>query len=141
MILATAEFIRRFLLHVLLMERLALFIPDRGVLNLLGQYMNRTSERGGWFFEHERGISPGCSLSPLLMAAFFLHELDERMESTGLFSVRFMDDILVLFLAPSRWKLRRAMKAVNEVLGTLRLEKHSDKTSIGCIERGFDFLG
>ncbi len=33
------------------------------------------------------------------------------------------------------------MKAVNAVLGALRLEKHPDKTFIGKIERGFDFLG
>ncbi len=33
------------------------------------------------------------------------------------------------------------MKAVNAVLGSLRLEKHPDKTFIGKIERGFDFLG
>ena len=32
------------------------------------------------------------------------------------------------------------MKAVNEVLGALRLEKHPDKTFIGKIEKGFDFL-
>ncbi len=57
---------------------------------------------------------------------------------TGLFYVRFMDDILVL--APTRWKLRRAVKAVNAVLDALRLEKHPDKTVIGRIERGFDFL-
>ncbi|MCH8921469.1 MAG: hypothetical protein IIA23_12320 [Chloroflexi bacterium] len=71
--------------------------------------------------------------------AFFLNALDERMEKSGLFYVRFMDDILVL--APTRWKLRRAVKAVNEVLGSLRMEKHPDKTFIGRIERGFDFLG
>ncbi len=44
-------------------------------------------------------------------------------------------------LAPTRWKLRRAVKAVNEVLSSLGLEKHPDKTFIGRIERGFDFLG
>ena len=33
------------------------------------------------------------------------------------------------------------MKAVNAVLGSLRLEKHPDKTLIGKMERGFDFLG
>jgi hypothetical protein len=48
--------------------------------------------------------------------------------------IRFMDDILVL--APTRWKLRRAVRLVNEILGALRLEKHPDKTVIG-----FDFLG
>jgi len=30
---------------------------------------------------------------------------------------------------------------IEEVLGKLRLEKHPDKTFIGRIERGFDFLG
>ncbi len=53
--------------------------------------------------------------------------------------MRFMDDVLVL--SPSRWKLRRAVRAVNRVLGALRLEKHPDKTFIGRIESGFDFLG
>ena len=124
--------------HIALMDRLARHIDDRAILNLLGQYMRRTAERGGCFHDHERGISLGCPLSPL-MAAYFLHELDERMERTRLFYVRFMDDILVL--APTRWTLRRAVKAVNEVLGSLRLEKHPDKTFIGRIERGFDFLG
>ncbi len=40
-----------------------------------------------------------------------------------------------------RWKLRKAVKAVNQALGSLNLEKHPDKTFIGRIERGFDFLG
>ena len=48
------------------------------------------------------------------------------MERSGLFYVRFMDDILVL--APTRWRLRKAVKAVNEVLGSLWLLKHPDKT-------------
>ena len=35
----------------------------------------------------------------------------------------------------------KAVKRVNEMLGCLRLEKHPDKTFIGRIEQGFDFLG
>jgi hypothetical protein len=52
---------------------MALFIPDRGVLSLLGQYMKRTSERGGWFHDHDHdhGISLGCPLSPLMAAFYF----------------------------------------------------------------------
>jgi hypothetical protein len=30
---------------------------------------------------------------------------------------------------------------LNETLDELRLEKHPDKTAIGRIEKGFDFLG
>ncbi len=62
-----------------------------------------------------------------------------RMAKTGLFYVRFMDDIVVL--APTRWKLRKAVKAVYETLDALRLEKHPGKTFIGRVEKGFDFLG
>jgi hypothetical protein len=124
--------------HHLLLDRLAFWIRDRFILNLLYQYMNRTAERGGSFWECDKGISLGCPLSPLI-GAFFLDELDRRMTQTGLFYVRFMDDILVL--APTRWKLRRAVVVVNQVLGSLRLEEHPDKTFIGRTERGFDFLG
>ena len=61
------------------------------------------------------------------------------MEKFGLFYVRFMDDMLVL--SPTRWKLKRAVKRLNEVFNDLKLEKHPDKTFIGRIEKGFDFLG
>jgi hypothetical protein len=124
--------------HVLLMERLARHVHDRTILNLCGQYMKRTAEQAGWFWDHDRGISLGCPLSPLI-GAFFLADLDACMERTGLFYVRFMDDILVL--APTHARLRTTVRAVNESLSTLRLEKHPDKTFIGKIQRGFDFLG
>ncbi|MFT5444320.1 MAG: hypothetical protein ACI8W3_003375 [Myxococcota bacterium] len=50
-----------------------------------------------------------------------------------------MDDVIVL--APTRHKLRRAVKVVNETFDELGLVKHPDKTFIGRVERGFDFLG
>lgn len=50
-----------------------------------------------------------------------------------------MDDILIL--AHSRWKLKEAVRVLNQTLKELKLEKHPDKTLIGRIERGFDFLG
>ena len=50
-----------------------------------------------------------------------------------------MDHILVL--APTRWKLRQAVRVVNQALDALELEKAPDKTFIGRIEKGCDFLG
>ena len=105
---------------------------------MLWHYMRRCAERGGLFYDIERGISLGCPLSPL-MGALFLQTLDKRMEQLGLFYLRYMDDIIVL--APSRWKLRQAVRVVNQTLSGLRLEKHPEKTFIGKIEKGFDFLG
>src|SRR5271167_4541547 len=73
------------------------------------------------------------------MGAFYLKLLDERMELTGLPYARFMDDWVIL--APTRWKLRAAIRLVNETLAELKVEQHPDKTFIGRISRGFDFLG
>ncbi len=50
-----------------------------------------------------------------------------------------MDDWVVL--APTRWKLRAAIRAVNAVMANLLVTQHPDKTMIGRIARGFDFLG
>jgi RNA-directed DNA polymerase len=124
--------------HHLLLDRLAAHVPDRAVMNLLSQYMRRTICDGGNFIDIERGISLGCPLSPL-MAAFFLHELDTQFEQIDVFYVRFMDDILIL--APSRCKLRRAVRTVQSTLEGLRLLTHPDKTFVGRITKGFDFLG
>ena len=124
--------------HDLLLDRLETYVQDRGVVALIAQYLKRTSERGGLFYDFERGISRGSPLSPII-GAFFLAELDAALARTGLLFVRYMDDVIVL--APTRWKLRRAVKLVNEVLTGLRLEKATEKTFIGRVERGFDFLG
>jgi len=128
--------------HLMLLDQLAVHIRDRRLLNLLGQYLRRTSERGGSFWDFEKGISLGCPLSPL-MGAFYLHQLDTVMERAmsrgGLFYVRYMDDILVL--SRTRWALRRAVRVVNGFFRELDLSQHPDKTFIGRIDRGFDFLG
>lgn len=50
-----------------------------------------------------------------------------------------MDDIIVL--AKTHRHLRIAVRTTNHTLAELKLEKHPDKTFIGLIERGFDFLG
>ncbi|NEQ84887.1 MAG: hypothetical protein F6K26_33495 [Moorea sp. SIO2I5] len=50
-----------------------------------------------------------------------------------------MDDWVIL--APTRWKLRKAIKATNEVMTELKVIKHPEKTFIGRIASGFDFLG
>jgi RNA-directed DNA polymerase len=72
-----------------------------------------------------QGISLGCPLSPLI-AALYLKSLDQRLEATGLFCAPFMDDWVVL--APSRWKLRRAARIMQQTLAESKLRTHPDKT-------------
>ena len=112
---------------------LATSLPD-----LLWNYIYRTVYDGGYYKDICHGICRGCPLSPLI-GTLYLKQLDDRMARTGLFYVRFMDDIVLM--APTRWKLRAAIKTVNQTLGELKLERHPEKTFIGRISRGFDFLG
>ena len=50
-----------------------------------------------------------------------------------------MDDVRIL--ASTRWKLKRAIRVLNETFNELKLEKHPNKTAMGITEKGFDFLG
>ncbi|WP_166482665.1 reverse transcriptase domain-containing protein [Scytonema sp. UIC 10036] len=93
---------------------------------------------GGGYTDIEQGISLGCPLSPLI-GALYNKLLDDKMAAMGCFYVCYMDDWVVL--APTRWALRRAIKVTNQELAGLKLEMHPDKTFIGQVARGFDFLG
>ncbi|MGD1912116.1 MAG: reverse transcriptase domain-containing protein [Rivularia sp. (in: cyanobacteria)] len=124
--------------HHILMEIVGRYVNDEYVLALLWRYLRRYVSNGGKFFDVTQGISLGCPLSPL-MGALFLKPLDDRMAQLGCFYARFMDDWVIL--APTRWKLRKAIKAVNQEMNNLGVVKHPDKTFIGRITQGFDFLG
>ena len=124
--------------HHVLMEQLRCYIDDSRVIILIWDYLNRTVQFGGLYRDIKRGISLGCPLSPLI-GALYLKLMDDRMEKTGLFYVRFMDDWIVL--SPNRWKLKKAIQIVNQTLNELKVEKHPDKTFIGRLAKGFDFLG
>ena len=46
-----------------------------------------------------------------------------------------------MVLAPTRWKLRKAVRAIRELVAGLELELAPNKTFVGRISKGFDFLG
>ena len=104
------------------------------MMNLLSQYLKRSIESGGVFRDITRGISSGCPLSPII-SSFYLYELDKEMEGKPVYYRRYMDDIIVL--SPSRWKLRKAIKTVNQHFEKRKLKQHPDKTDIGRIKNGF----
>ena len=89
--------------HDILFTQLEELIADPRVLELLQGYIRRTIYDRGRYEDVTQGISLGCPVSPLI-GALYLKPLDERMQGTGLFYARFMDDWVVL--APTRWKLR-----------------------------------
>jgi RNA-directed DNA polymerase len=52
---------------------------------------------------------------------------------------RYMDDIIVLAKTP--WHLRKAVRTANQHFNQLKVAQAQDKTFIGKISRGWDFLG
>ena len=47
----------------------------------------------------------------------------------------------VIVLAKTRWHLRKAVRTVNQHSNQLKVAQAPDKTFIGRIEKGLDFLG
>jgi RNA-directed DNA polymerase len=85
------------------------------------------------------GMVAGGSISPLL-GAVYLTPLDRAMERRhDIRYQRYMDDYLIF--APTRHKLKAALRCMYRVLEQLKLTVHPDKRYIGKTHRGFDFLG
>jgi RNA-directed DNA polymerase len=122
-----------------LLDLLAKQVDCPIMLNILAQFLNYSVENGGNFHTPKKGIPRGCPLSPLL-AGFHLYELDQQLANcNGVRYCRFMDDLLII--SKTRWQLRRAITTMNQWFEMAALEQHPDKTFIGRIAHGFDWLG
>ncbi len=124
--------------HYTLLMKLHDYIDDRIIIGYVWQFLNRCVEWGGLYQDIRKGIPRGSSLSPLL-GAFYLMELDQEMAKLDVKYFRYLDDVLIL--ASTRWRLRKAIRVLNQTFNKLKLEQHPGKTLIGRVERGFDFLG
>jgi len=124
--------------HEVLYQLCEKIIEDKTILRLIWRFLKHTITYGGLYWDNNKGIPLGCPLSPLL-AALYLKPLDDEMAKLDVFYVRFMDDWTIL--AKTRWQLRKAIQIMNHTLNQLKVEKHPDKTDMGKIEKGFDFLG
>lgn len=123
--------------HDVLLDQLRLAQVSPELAALVGEYLRVPD-----IHHTRRGTIAGAALSPLL-GALYLTPLDRAMEAleqqAGIRYRRFMDDFVIF--APSRHKLRAAIRRVHAVLEALRLSVHPEKRFIGKTARGFDFLG
>ncbi|MGF1500028.1 MAG: CRISPR-associated endonuclease Cas1 [Elainellaceae cyanobacterium] len=86
----------------------------------------------------EKGVPQGAVVSPIL-ANIYLDDFDEILMAAGLKLVRYADDFVVL--AKSERDILRAQEVVADVLNSMDLQLHPDKTQITHFGRGFRFLG
>ena len=114
-------------------------IKNSQINKLIESSLPRVETYGGEYFTHNIGIPQGSPLSPLL-GAIALHQLDFAMRKIkGVFYARYMDDWVVL--CKTKNQLRKIIKITHEIIDELKFKLHPDKTFIGKIEKGFDFLG
>jgi len=122
-----------------LIEQIHQQIENKILRRYLYQVVHRSVEYGGNYQDINKGISRGCSLSPIL-GALYLKELDDLFSpQSNVYYVRYMDDILIM--TKTRWQNRKAIKQLNQCFSELKVEQHPDKTFIGRLEKGFYFLG
>ncbi|HHK8152450.1 TPA: reverse transcriptase domain-containing protein [Serratia marcescens] len=114
-------------------------INDPVLTGLIAQYLYYSVEDGGEIFTPQQGICRGCALSPLIGACLLYHVDSYFAVQEGIFYTRYMDDFVLL--TRTRWQLRRCVKQLHHYFNLAGFEIHPDKTQLGRIKNGFDWLG
>lgn len=107
--------------------------------DLCRQRLYCSVEDGGEILTPEKGICRGSALSPLIGGSLLRHVDGYFGGREDLFYSLYMDDFIIF--TQTRWHLRKAIARLHEFFDLGGVEAHPDKTQMGRMEHGFDWLG
>lgn len=124
--------------HHRLLKQVRLHIDHPRILCLIKSWISVGVLTEAGVVVSQKGIPQGAVISPLL-ANIYLHEFDELVTATDLKLVRYADDFIVL--APTQERILQAKVEIVNLLESMGLTMHTEKTQIANFGRGFRFLG
>ncbi len=124
--------------HQVLLREVKKLVTDQAIIHLIGLWLSALVVDGPQRFRLHKGVPQGSPISPLL-ANLYLDQLDEAMLDENLRMIRFADDFLIL--CRKKESADKALQFTAEVLESLRLKLHEQKTRVVDFKGGFRFLG
>lgn len=124
--------------HDRLLAELQERVHDPAVGALVERWIGSGETTAAGLILPTKGIPQGSVVSPILANVYF-DDFDEAIAAAGLKLVRYADDFVVL--AKSRSRIEAAQALVDQLLQTMGLELHPDKTRLTNFQQGFHFLG
>ncbi|MBO3458990.1 group II intron reverse transcriptase/maturase [Aetokthonos hydrillicola Thurmond2011] len=124
--------------HQRLLKEVRFHVDHPGILCLIKSWISAGVLTEEGLVLPKKGIPQGSVISPML-ANIYLDEFDRVISSSDLKLVRYADDFLIL--SQTQERIFAAYSEVSELLNSMGLTMHTEKTQITNFEYGFRFLG
>ena len=124
--------------HYKLIQDIKQLYDDTKVQAMLEQIITNPIETPRGYKNSDTGIALRGPLSQFF-SAIYLKPLDDAFDNSDVTYIRYQDDLIIL--CKTKRQLNRCRRKMMDVLHERKLKLSRKKSRIGCISKGFHFLG